>query len=201
MGALRTRFRKGFLISFLVAGLLAGCGIHPKHSEAEMRRHAEKFVSGLEIEVLEEDHQTLIIGWFDPGSPTSIIHSMYELSNSPEEVREKLRALYPAGDVWLEYGDGEWMGEAPLDAGLLTPEKARDSVMYLLLQPRFSAKLKQGRDRLPGIVLLLICPWFESEGGFAISYTDAVAVTEDGHLLTNLHASGIDRCHAGISEK
>ena len=158
MGALRTQFRKGFLISFLVTGLLAGCGTHPIHSEAEMRRHAEEFVSGLEVEILEEDHQTLIIGWFDPGSPTSYINSMYELSNSPEEVKEKLRALYPAGDVWMEYRYGRWLGEAPLDIGLLTPEKSRDYTLSLLIQPKFRAKLRQGGDRLPGIVLLLICP-------------------------------------------
>ncbi len=200
MSTLRAWFRQRFLPFLLAAGLLAACGVHPIHSEAEMRRHAEEFVSGLDLEILEEDHQALIIGWFDPGSPTSSMSSLYEFSNNPEEVKEKLRALYPAGDIWLEFRGSEWLGEAPLNIGLLTPEEAKDHKLDMLAQPKFIPKLRQGSERLQGTSLLLICPWLETKDGFSLSYADAVALTEEGHLLVQLHASGIDRCHAGSDE-
>ena len=201
MNMLTSWIRWDFLLLLMAAGLPTGCGVHPIHSEAEMMRHAEEFVSGLDLEVLEEDHQALIIGRFDPGSPTSSMSSLYEFSNSTEEVRDKLRALYPAGDIWLEFRGGEWLGEAPLDIGLLTPEEAKDYTLNMLLQPKFIPKLKQGSERLQGTSLLLICPWLETKDGFSLIYADAVALTEEGQLWVQLHASGIDRCHAGTGNE
>lgn len=201
MSPLRTWLRRELLLLFLVTSLLAACGIHPIHSETEMMRHAEEFVAGLDLEILEEDHQALIISWFDPGSPTSSMYSLYEFSNSTGEVKQKLRALYPAGDIWLEFRGGEWLGEAPLDIGLLTPEEAKDYTLNMLLQPKFIPKLKQGSERLQGTSLLLICPWLGTKDGFSLIYADAVALTEERQLWVRLHASGIARCHAGTGNE
>ena len=160
----------------LVSGFLAGCS---PGADKRLRGYAQDFVTALEIDIVEEKHKVLIAP-IHMDEPTSFIASEYIVSDTPEEVMEKLRALHLAEEGWLAPNENGWIGAqvSSLSPRHVTPEEMTEDL------ERFS--LPEGDSEID---FFLICPWYmgpkSDEGKSYISlslYPNYVILSNSGKL-------------------
>ena len=179
MKVLRNWFWPNLLFLLFATGLLAGCyrllpGPNPK-VETTLRGYAENFVSALDVDIVDEEHDVLLVSFFDDATPYSHITSTYVVSETSEEVKEKLRALLLSENGWLGPNKDGLIGGKPLPLPL--------------------------RDR-PEIDVLLMCALKQTaDGEFYHIYTfvNTVILTKEGKLVIRLHErradNNVPRCY------
>ena len=138
------------LFFLLVSGFLAGCS---PGADKRLRGYAQDFVTALEIDIVEEKHKVLIAP-IHMDEPTSLIHSEYIVSDTPEEVKEKLRALHLAEKGWLAPSEDGWIGA---QVSSLSPRHATPEYMKELYE---NYVLPEDDSEID---FFLICPWYGSE--------------------------------------
>ena len=186
MNGLRDRFGVISLFLLLATALLNGC---EQRSEISLRGSAKDFITALDVEIVEEEHD--IAGGLANDEPSSFITSEYVVSDTPEELREKLRAFHLAEDNWLAAGEDGWIGDVQLE---VIEHKGR---------PTTPAEFEKGlgfgllRKRDTGVDFLLICPWLKASPltSYSSLYSDMVLLTEEGTLIILLHDRAQSRCY------
>ena len=174
MIVLRSRFRINLLFFLLATVSLTACR---QQAESTLTSFAERVVSALEIDIVEQHHYFTVAG-LDADVPTSEIASTYLVSNVPEEVKDRLRALYPAGETWLEYSEGELIGEVPIGREAAHADYVKETIRRKLLS-KSRPGLAVDEEHPPEIDLLLICPWFlESDEDYTTQYSDVIILTK-----------------------
>ena len=111
-----------FLVFLLLSVFLAG--FNPG-AERRLRGYAQEFVTAIDIDIAEEKHKVLIAP-IHMDEPTSFIRSEYIVSDTPEEVKEKLRALHLAEKGWLAPSEDGWIGA---QVSSLSPQHATPEYM------------------------------------------------------------------------
>ena len=166
-----------------------------------LRGQAEDFVSALDVDIVEEEHRFIFVPW-NEDAPASYITSTYVVSETPEEVEEKLWALHRAEDGWLAPSKDGWIGEVPLTVIPVTgrvsnPEEDREDLRSLLLTERDSNILTLRTDHLPEIDFFLICPWLEGyqPDTYTTLYANVAVLTNEGKLVVRIHTRGWSLCH------
>ena len=139
-----------FLVFLLLSVFLAG--FNPG-AERRLRGYAQEFVTAIDIDIAEEKHKVLIAP-IHMDEPTSFIRSEYIVSDTPEEVKEKLRALHLAEKGWLAPSEDGWIGAqvSSLSPRHATPEYMKEWYESYVLPEDDSE-----------IDFFLICPWYESK--------------------------------------
>ena len=199
MKILRNRFWRNSLFLLLLTGLLAGC---IPHTRTILRSRAEDVVSVLDVDIVQEEHRFIFALW-NEDAPASYITSTYVVSETPEEVKEKLWALHRAEDGWLAPSKDGWIGEVPLSVTytgrVRSPEEVREDLRSRLLSERVSNILTLETDHLPEIDFFLICPWLKASSRqpdtYTTLYVNAVVYTNEGKLVIRIHTRGWSRCH------
>ncbi len=197
MKVLRTRFWPNSLFLLFVTGLLAGC---IPQTRIILRGQAEDFVSALDVDIVEEEHELIFVPW-NEDAPASYITSTYVVSETTEEVEEKLRALHRAEDGWLAPSKDGWIGEVPLvipvTGRVRNPEEIREYLRSLLLSENDSNILTLRTDHLPEIDFFLICPWLQAHqpDTYTTFYANVAVVTSEGKLVIRIYTQGWSRCH------
>ena len=142
------------LVFLLLSVFLAGCN---PGAERRLRGYAQEFVTAIDIDIAEEKHKVLIAP-IHMDEPTSFIRSEYIVSDTPEEVKEKLRALHLAEKGWLAPSEDGWIGAltgtqvSSLSPRHATPEQMKEWYESYVLPEDDSE-----------IDFFLICPWYESK--------------------------------------
>ncbi len=176
------------LVLLLASVLLAGCFQTTEQRENSLRGFAKEFVTALEVDIVEERHGIRLSGQHDIAS--SWISSVYIISDAPEEVREKLKALHDARDFWLAPSQDGWVGDVRLNVipGLgrpWSPAEKEEDFKYSFSMVRES-----------GIDFFVICPWLiKADRSYTTIYSDTVILTGEGALLVRLHSRARERCH------
>ena len=184
----RDRSWVNLLVLLLASVLLAGCFQSTEQRENSLRGFAKDFVTELEIDIVEEQHSIQLSGQHDV--PSSSITSTYVISDAPEDVREKLKALHNAQDFWLAPSQDGWIGDVRLKIieGLGRPKSPSDN--------EEDFKYYFSRVRESGIDFFVICPWMlEADGSYTTIYSDKVILTGEGALIIDLHSRAQERCH------
>lgn len=192
MIVLRSRLRTILLFLLLATVAFTGCR---QQTESILASHAESVVAMLDIDIVEQHHYFTVAG-IDGDVPSSEIASTYRLSNASEEVKGRLRAVYPAGETWLEYSEGELIGEVPIGGESAHAEYVKERIGRKLLS-RSRPGLTVDEEHPPEIDLLLICPWFWTvDEAYTTQYSDVIILTREGILVIEIHASAWSRCHS-----
>ncbi len=183
----KRRFGLTPLFLLLASGLLAGC---PLGAETRLRGYAQEFITALGVDIVEEKHEVLVAP-IHIDEPTSFMVSEYIVSDTPEEVKEKLKALHLAEKGWLAPSKNGWIGGrvSSLSPRHATPERVKGELGYLLL------------DGDPDFDFFLVCPWYrvynhyDDDGSYYISflYMNAVALTNSGKLVVRIRDTKNER--------
>ena len=174
MQLVKGRFYLISICLILMACVCGGC--HQLTAEPRLRGYAEDFIALLDVDIVEEEH-SVVIAQVHQDVPASFILSEYDVSESSEQVREKLKALRLAKNGWVAPSEEGWIGEIRLDT-VRTPVDA---------YRRFEEQLFRGEDREIGF--FVACPWWRSrldDGSgtyMTLSYTNLVFLTNDGNLF------------------
>ena len=192
MIVLRSRFWTNLLFFLLATVSLTGCR---QQTESTLTSYAERVVSALEFDIVEQHHYFTVAG-LDGGVPSSEIASTYLVSNAPEEVKDRLRGLYPAGETWLEYSEGELIGEVPIGWAAAHADYVKETIRRKLLS-KSRPGLTVDEEHPPEIDLLLICPWYWTfDEDYTTQYSDVIILTKEGILVIEIHKSAWTRCHS-----
>ena len=189
MKVLKSRNWPNWIFLLLVTGLLSSC----YRTETILRDYAEDLVSALDVDIVEEKHK-ITIALLHADVPASYITSTYVVSDSPEEIKEKLRALHLAEEGWLAPSKDGWIGKIPLDPDAQSPVKFERDHKFLLLARFESGKLTRRMEDLPRIEFFLICPWWggprRPDGSvryYKVDYANVVALTDEGKLVSRIY--------------
>lgn len=97
------------LLFCIMVTLMVSC-LHLEPNEEEMIVIAEDFAINLDIDLINAEHDVIIVQWYDDAMPSSYIISYYDYVESNETMEGKIRARLGSEHGWIFKNAGdEWL--------------------------------------------------------------------------------------------